>query len=145
MKAIRRITTDEATSIIETYEPRGLFYVEIGAGFVGIDNSTGHAWTEEFDTLPKCRAWLLQEPDSGPEPRTYVVTELCSNCEREVEIHGWDTERDGYQAFCPYCGEVLMLCDECQHSEQRQPCDFDANTGLCRHRRRPEGATHDVP
>lgn len=62
-----------------------------------------------------------------------------------VEIHGWDTERDGYQAFCPYCGEVLMLCDECQHSEQRQPCDFDADTSLCRHRRRPEGATHDVP
>lgn len=136
MKAIRRITTDEATSIIETYEPRGLFYAETGAGFVGIDNSTGHAWTEEFDTLPKCRAWLLQEPDSGPEPRTYVVTELCSNCEREVEIHGWDTERDGYQAFCPYCGKVLMLCDECQHSEQRQPCDFDADTGLCRHRRK---------
>ena len=69
------------------------------------------------------------------ESRTYVVTELCSNCEREVEIHGWDTERDGYQAFCPYCGEVLMLCDECRHSEQRQPCDFDADTGLCRHRR----------
>ena len=100
---------------------------------------------EEFDTLPKCRAWLLQEPDSGPEPRTYVVTEQCSNCEREVEIHGWDTERDGYQAFCPYCGEVLMLCDECQHSEQRQPCDFDMSTGMCRHRRRPEGVTHDVP
>ena len=104
-----------------------------------------YAWTEEFDTLPKCRAWLLQEPDSGPEPRTYVVTEQCSNCEREVEIHGWDTERDGYQAFCPYCGEVLMLCDECQHSEQRQPCDFDMSTGMCRHRQRPEGATHDVP
>ena len=71
--------------------------------------------------------------------RTYVVTELCSNCEQEVEIHGWDTERDGYKAFCPYCGEVLMLCDECQHSEQRQPCDFDANTDLCRYRRK------DVP
>ena len=92
--------------------------------------------TEEFDTLPKCRAWLLQEPDSGPEPRTYVVTEQCSDCEREVEIHGWDTERDGYQAFCPYCGEVLMLCDECQHSEQRQPCDFDMSTGMCRHRKK---------
>lgn len=44
-------------------------------------------------------------------------------------------------------GEVLalMLCDECQHSEQRQPCDFDMSTGMCRHRRRPEGVTHDVP
>lgn len=142
---IRMITKAEADDIIATREPRGLFYLDTGKSFVGIDNSTGYAWTEEFDTLPKCRAWLLQEADSGPEPRTYVVTEQCANCEREVEIHGWDTERDGYQAFCPYCGEVLMLCDECQHSEQRQPCDFDADTGLCRHRRRPEGATHDVP
>ena len=142
---IRMITKAEADDIIATREPRGLFYLDTGKGFVGIDNSTGYAWTEEFDTLPKCRAWLLQEPDSGPEPRTYVVTEQCSNCEREVEIHGWDTERDGYQAFCPYCGEVLMLCDECQHSEQRQPCDFDMSTGMCRHRPRPEGATHDVP
>lgn len=66
--------------------------------------------------------------------RTYVVTEFCANCEREVEIHGWDTDRDGYRAFCPYCGEVLMLCDECQHTEPHQPCDFDADTGLCHHR-----------
>lgn len=93
---IRMITKAEADGIIATREPRGLFYLDAGKSFVGIDNSTGHAWTEEFDTLPKCRAWLLQEPDSGPEPRTYVVTEQCSNCEREVEIHGWDTERDGY-------------------------------------------------
>lgn len=93
---IRMITKAEADDIIATREPRGLFYLDTGKGFVGIDNSTGYAWTEEFDTLPKCRAWLLQEPDSGPEPRTYVVTEQCSNCEREVEIHGWDTERDGY-------------------------------------------------
>lgn len=28
---------------------------------------------------------------------------------------------------------------------ERQPCDFDMSTGMCRHRRRPEGATHDVP
>ena len=64
--------------------------------------------------------------------------------EMELELKARVATLDGYQAFCPYCGEVLMLCDECQHSEQRQPCDFDADTSLCRHRRRPEGATHDV-
>lgn len=74
------------------------------------------------------------ESDETQDPRTYVVTELCPHCEREVEIHGWVTERDGYQAFCPYCGESLMLCDECQHSEQHYGCDFDASTGLCLHR-----------
>lgn len=135
---IRRITTDEASDIIATYEPRGLFYLQVGEKFVGIDNSTGYAWTEEFDTLPECREWLLQERDEGPAARTYIVTEFCANCEREVEIHGWDTERDGYQAFCPYCGDVLMLCDECQHTEPAPLCDFNSETGMCRYRKRPE-------
>lgn len=49
------------------------------------------------------------------ENRTYVVTETCPHCEREVELHGWDTDRDGFKAFCPYCGQRLMLCDECRH------------------------------
>lgn len=79
---IRMITKAEADDIIATREPRGLFYLDTGKSFIGIDNSTGYAWTEEFDTLPKCRAWLLQEPDSGPEPRTYVVTEQCSTSGR---------------------------------------------------------------
>ena len=39
-----------------------------------------------------------QRADLAPkEPaefdRTYVVTEWCSNCEYESEIHGWDTAR----------------------------------------------------
>lgn len=83
---IRMITKAEADDIIATREPRGLFYLDTGKSFVGIDNSTGYAWTEEFDTLPKCRAWLLQEQDEGPATRTYIVTEFCANCEREVEI-----------------------------------------------------------
>ena len=95
---IRMITKAEADDIIATREPRGLFYLDTGKSFVGIDNSTGYAWTEEFDTLPKCRAWLLQEQDEGPATRT--------------------------------------LCDECQHSEQRQPCDFDMSTGMCRRRKK---------
>ncbi len=74
----------------------------------------------------------------------YTVTEWCPHCESEIEMT-WNVEDRGYKSFCPACGNRLMLCDECQHSEQRQPCDFDADTGLCRHRRRPEGATHDVP
>ena len=60
---VRRITEAEADDIIATREPRGLFYLDTGAGFVGIDNSTGNAWTEDFDALPKCRAWLLQEQE----------------------------------------------------------------------------------
>lgn len=70
---IRMITKAEADDIIATREPRGLFYLDTGKSFVGIDNSTGYAWTEEFDTLPKCRAWLLQEQDEGPATRTFAA------------------------------------------------------------------------
>lgn len=70
-----------------------------------------------------------------PTNRTYIVTEWCPNCESEVEIHGWDTERDGYEAFCPYCGKRLMLCDECQHSENARGCDYDSQIDTCRKRK----------
>ena len=55
--------------------------------------------------------------------RTYVVTEVCPNCEKEVELV-WDTDTDGYQIFCPSCGEKMMLCDDCRHSPDTQECDF---------------------
>ena len=48
---IRMITKAEADDIIATREPRGLFYLDTGKSFVGIDNSTGYAWTEEFPFL----------------------------------------------------------------------------------------------
>lgn len=43
------------------YEPRGLFYLRDGEKVVGIDNSTGRAWTEEFDTVEQCKRWLKGE------------------------------------------------------------------------------------
>lgn len=45
----------------------------------------------------------------------YVV-EYCSNCETENEFR-WDVEEEGFKAYCPHCGAVLMLCDECVHRE----------------------------
>ena len=64
-------------------------------------------------------------------PRTNIVTELCPHCEREVEMF-WDTDVNGFKAFCPYCGERLMLCDECLHSGTSN-CDYSNNTDSCRH------------
>lgn len=64
MNDIKEITQEELTEIIETYEPRGLFYmpdvIENRKVFLGIDNSTGEAWTEIFDTLEHCKNWLLR-------------------------------------------------------------------------------------
>jgi len=55
---IRKITPEQADSIIETRKPLGLFYVRKSGGYVGIDNSNGQAWTEEFRNLQKCKRWL---------------------------------------------------------------------------------------
>lgn len=78
------------------------------------------------------RRLVAIEPADG---HTYVVTEWCAHCEHEIEIHGWNTERDGYEAVCPYCGERLMLCDECQHSEDTHGCDYNRHADTC-HRRK---------
>ena len=43
----------------------------------------------------------------------------------------WNTDTDGFKAFCPYCGERLMLCDECHHSETGN-CDYSRETDSCR-------------
>lgn len=63
-----------------------------------------------------------------------TVVEYCPHCETEVEMK-WDIDRDGYKAFCPYCGNRLMLCDECQHrtgGDNVGDCDYDTQTNTCR-------------
>ena len=57
------------------------------------------------------------------EDRTYIVIEICPYCENEIQMV-WDTDTSGYKAFCPVCGQVMMLCDECMHSEDFRGCDW---------------------
>lgn len=72
----------------------------------------------------------------------YEVTEWCPHCESEITMT-WDVQSMGYKAFCPVCGERLMLCDECQHSgpngEYTDRCNYDSKTDTCRHN--PAGKT----
>lgn len=62
-----------------------------------------------------------------------TVTEFCSNCDTEVELV-WDVDVDGFKAFCPHCGERLMLCDACLHREDDYACvcDYDSIHDTCR-------------
>lgn len=62
--------------------------------------------------------------------RTFTVTEMCPHCETEVVMR-WNTATMGYKAFCPVCGERLMLCDECRHADYG-PCDYDSQSDTCR-------------
>lgn len=58
-----------------------------------------------------------------------TVAELCSVCENEIEMV-WNVEERGYKAYCPVCGEVLMLCNECMR--RGLDCDRDNWTKKCR-------------
>ncbi len=60
---------------------------------------------------------------------SFEVAEMCPSCGREVTII-WDTERDGYKAHCPVCGERLMLCSACH--DDGYGCDYDTETDGCR-------------
>ena len=54
-----KVSQEKALEIIETREPRGLFYsVEDNGYIVGIDNTTSDAWTEDFTMLADCINWL---------------------------------------------------------------------------------------
>jgi hypothetical protein len=60
----KEITSAEANNIIENREPRGHFLVKDGDLFIGIDNSTGDAWTEEFKKQGDCVDWLTGSDDA---------------------------------------------------------------------------------
>jgi len=70
MNRIERLTPEAMRQIIETRQPRGLFYrKEARRLYVGVDNDDGEAWTEAFHTRRQCLRWLrtpgLEAEDCG--------------------------------------------------------------------------------
>ena len=63
------------------------------------------------------------------------VTELCQHCGHEITLL-WDTTILGFEAVCPVCGSRLMLCDECRHTAENGPCDYNRETNSCCRRER---------
>ena len=57
-KMIKKITPSEGDCIIYSRRPLGLFYLIFNGIYVGIDNTNGNAWTEEFTNLRQCKRWL---------------------------------------------------------------------------------------
>ncbi|MFA6848744.1 MAG: hypothetical protein WCS30_00160 [Selenomonadaceae bacterium] len=65
------------------------------------------------------------------------VVEMCPHCDNEIEM-AWDVDLYGYKAYCPVCGNRLMLCDECLHNENIKGvdsgyCDYCTETDTCRY------------
>lgn len=65
---IKRVPLKHISEIIDNREPIGLFYAEEPGvktdgtiNYVGVDNSTGDAWAEDFSTEEECISWLKQE------------------------------------------------------------------------------------
>ncbi len=63
----RFVREKEAASIIASREPKGLFVLDTGIEIVGIDNSTGEAWTEDFPDMTECLLWLAREKEVDDE------------------------------------------------------------------------------
>lgn len=59
--------------------------------------------------------------------------EVCPHCMGE-NILQHDVEKDGYEVICSHCGEKIMLCDACMHSDDNENryCDWNEETGCFR-------------
>ncbi len=62
------------------------------------------------------------------EECSHIVTQRCPHCESRIKMR-WNTETQGFKAFCPVCGQRLMLCNECL--QLGSPCDYDDRTDSC--------------
>lgn len=68
------------------------------------------------------------------DQQKHEVTEFCPNCDMEITMT-WDVKELGYKAYCPVCGNRLMLCDECLHPDGEffDSCDYCSSTDTCKH------------
>lgn len=113
-KKIYHITSDEAEKIIFEWENnpeanKNLYICENiyedEIRFVGIDNTDGNCWTEEFNTLEEAKDWLLNVPSKKKNWRTkdlkeYIVVAKYASGERIV-FHS-DTIEEA-EDFCNFC------------------------------------------
>ena len=81
-------------------------------------------------------ARLAQYENAGVPPEKIKqhwdeqCTEQCPFCGEEVHIV-WNVNTDGYEIYCPRCGEPMMLCDECTRADDYKGCDWET-TGCWR-------------
>lgn len=91
-KTVLKISEEQANEIIEKREPIGGFYLEKNGAFIGLDNSTGDCFVEEFKDKETCIAWLEDtsliyhtELDYGK-----TLNELKEEKETETELDSFE-------------------------------------------------------
>ena len=87
-------------------------------------------WQVDEETWKACQSPLAEAAELPKQPA--VVHEYCPNCEYDNTIE-WDVEKEGYVAYCPHCGAMVMLCDECMHADDNP--NHDCNAKLCAKRK----------
>jgi len=61
---IKEINLKKLNKIVRSFKPIGLFFHRHSDDLViGIDNSTGDCWTEEFEDVDECKKWLRREKE----------------------------------------------------------------------------------
>lgn len=79
MFEITKITKEEAFKIIETYAPKGLFWLEDDGKFIAIVNSTEVALVEEFKDKEECLQWLKDWFKKPGDKELYGNRKVCYN------------------------------------------------------------------
>ena len=107
---MNEVTAEMALQIVEEREPRGSFWQRGENGmYVGIDNTTGNAWVEEFQTLAECERWLKGDDDEEISMKKFkvfgvvsvtVVTEVSAADEEEA----LSAAADEFQGISSFCG-----------------------------------------
>lgn len=78
-RGIEEVGVDEALEIADMYDTSdhflGQFYYKGNSVFIGIDNSGGMCWTEEFKSLNHCMEWLGGEDYSRLKDLDWYIEE----------------------------------------------------------------------
>ena len=69
------VSSSAAAEIIENRKPVGQFYYYERNQWIGIDNSTGDAWTEAFPSYKACVAWFREKEQTYCGTITYYGTD----------------------------------------------------------------------
>ena len=67
---IQRVPIWQIQNIIDYRHPNGYFLSQSGSQWVAVDNSTGDAWTEDFDSKYQAIHWLRGDFEVGDLSRS---------------------------------------------------------------------------
>lgn len=100
--------------VIDKRQIKGRFYTDYHndcsgeVQWLACDNSTGEAWTEDFDTKVMCLSWLDRKLvyGAGKNPVGYIAEE--NECEHPFYQCIIEEDDTGIEITCSICGEVIL-------------------------------------